>query len=174
MEIVLSIVGPIILAIGIICIFGFSRRERARRDESLNRRDFVARSTYTWGIIMCTINALLLSVVIAGNIEKPFPLGVNIVLGGVILLFGYGILQSFRERVRIIEGKDIIYTPTIGRKRTYLFSQIDGVEKKKTGVYVYVNGKRAFSLDPSGIGTTMFLELYRDRPLSSQMKPENE
>ncbi len=166
MEIVLSIVVPIILAIGIICAFSFSRRERARRDENLNRRDFVARSTYTWGIIMCTVNALLLSVVIAGNIEKPFPIGVNILLGAVILLFAFGILQAFREKIRVIECSDIIYTPTIGKKRKYTLEQIDRIEKKKTGVYIFVNNKKAFSLDPSGIGTTLFLELYRSKRIS--------
>ena len=163
MEIVLSIVGPIIIAIGVICIFAFSRKERARKDDNLNRRDFVARSTYTWGIIMCTLDALLLSVLIAGNIEKPFNVGVTVVLCGVALIFAYGILQAFREKVRVIEGNEIIYTPTLGKKRKYTLEQIERVERKKTGIYVFADGKKVFSLDPSGIGTTMFLEIYKSK-----------
>ena len=163
MEIVLTVVTPIILAIGIICLFGFLRREHARKDENLNRRDFVARSSYAWGIIMSTINALLISVLIGGNIDSPFPVGVNIVLSAVVLVFGVGILQAFREKVRIIECNEITYTPTFGKKRKYTFEQIERVEKKKTGIYVIVDGKKAFSLDPSGIGTGLFLELYRSK-----------
>jgi len=32
---------------------------------------------------------------------------------------------------------------------------------KRTGVYAYVNNKRIFTLDPTGIGTSLFVELYR-------------
>jgi len=161
MEIFLTIVTPIIVAIGIVCLFTLMRRENKRKNESLNRRDFVIRSSYTWGVIMATIEVLDLCLIIFGNIDGSFAVGVNIFLGILLVAFGFGTLQIFREKVRVLEKRDIIYTPIIGKKRSYTFDSIERVEKKKTGIYVYVGGKRAFNLDPSGIGTGLFVELYR-------------
>lgn len=161
MEIFLTIVTPIIIAIGIICAFALMKRENKRKNESLNRRDFVIRTSYTWGVIMATLEVLDLCLIIFGNIDGTFAVGVNIFLGVLALAFGFGTLQIFREKVRVIEKKEIIYTPIIGKKRNYTFDAIDRLEKKKTGVYVYVDGKKVFNLDPSGIGTSLFVELYR-------------
>lgn len=162
MDNLLTILTPIIIAIGAVCAFALARREKTRKNDKLNRRDYVVRSTYTWGVIMITIDVLLLTLLIFGNIDDPFPIGFNIVMGAVALLLGYGILQSFRENVRIVERNEIIYTPTVGKKRKYTFDDIERVEKRKTGIYVYVGGKKAFGIDPSGIGTSLFVEMYRD------------
>ena len=45
MEIFLTIVTPIIIAIGIICAFALMKRENKRKNEALNRRDFVIRTS---------------------------------------------------------------------------------------------------------------------------------
>ena len=161
MEIFLTIVTPIIVAIGIVSAFALTKRENKRKNDSLNRRDFVIRSSYTWGIIMATIDALALSLLLFGNLDGEFATGVNIFLSILAVAFSYGTLQMFREKVRVIEKKDIIVTPAIGKTKAYTFDQIDRVEKKKTGVYVYINGKKTFALDPSGIGTSLFVEMYR-------------
>lgn len=161
MEIFLTIVTPIIVAIGIVCAFALMKRENKRKNASLDRRNFVIRSSYTWGVIMATLEVLDLCLIIFGNIDGTFALGVNIFLGALAVAFGFGTLQIFREKVRVIEKRDIIYTPIIGKNREYTFDDIERVEKKKTGVYVYINGKKAFNLDPSGIGTGLFVDLYR-------------
>ncbi len=163
MEIFLTIATPIIVGIGIVVAFALMRKENKRKNENLNRRDFVIRSSYTWGVIMATIEVLDLCLIIFGNIDGTFAVGVNIFLGFLAVAFGFGTLQIFRERVRIVERRDIIYTPIIGKKRNYTFESIERVEKKKTGIYVYVDGKKAFNLDPSGIGTSLFVEFYRQR-----------
>ena len=160
MEVLLTIVTPIIVAIGIVSAFALSKRENKRKNQNLNRRDFVVRSTYTWGVIMSTIELLAVCLLIFGNIDGEFAVGVNIFLGVLSVAFGFGILQNFREKVRVIERKEIIYTPIFGKTKNYTFDHIDRVEKKKTGVYVYINGKKAFTLDPTGIGTSLFVELY--------------
>ena len=162
MEIFLTIATPIVVAIGVVCAFALMKRENKRKNESLNRRDFVIRSSYTWGVIMATLETLDLCLMIFGNMDGAFAVGVNIFLGLLAVAFGYGTLQIFREKVRVIEKRDIIYTPVLGSKKNYTFDSIERVEKKKTGVYVYVDGKKAFNLDPSGIGTSLFVELYRE------------
>ena len=162
MEIFLTIATPIVVAIGVVCAFAFMRRENKRKNEGLNRRDFVIRSSYTWGVIMATLEVLDLCLIIFGNMDGAFAVGINIFLGLLAVAFGYGALQIFREKVRIVERRDIIHTPIIGKKKNYTFDSIERVEKKKTGVYVFVDGKKAFSMDPSGIGTGLFIELYRE------------
>lgn len=161
MEIFLTVVTPIIVAIGIIASFALMKRENKRKNASLDRRNFVIRSTYTWGVIMATLEVLDLSLLIFGNLDGTFAVGVNVFLGVLAVAFGFGALQIFREKVRVIEKRDIIYTPIIGKNREYTFDDIERVEKKKTGVYVYINGKKAFNLDPAGIGTSLFIDLYR-------------
>lgn len=155
------IIAPIIVALGIGIIFAVSRKENKRKNEALNRRDFVIRSSYTWGVIMVTIVAVLLTLVIFGNVDGGLPLGVNIVLGILLVAFCFGALQIFREKVRVIERKEIIHTPVIGKTKKYTFAQVNRVDMKRTGVYVYVAGKRIFTLDSTGIGTSLFVELYR-------------
>ena len=162
MEIFFTIASPIVVAIGVVVAFALMKRENKRKNESLNRRDFVIRSSYTWGVIMSTLEALDLCLLIFGNMDGGFAVGVNIFLGLLAAAFGYGALQIFREKVRVIEKSDIIYTPIVGRVRTYTFDSIERVEKKRTGVYVYIDGKKVFNLDPSGIGTSLFVELYRE------------
>lgn len=162
MDILLTIITPIVVAIGLGVAFALSKKERKRKNEKLNRRDFVIRSSYSWGVIMSTIEVLILCLLVFGNIESPFPVGVNVALGIFGAAFGVGILQAFRERVRVVEKSEITYTPIFGKKRVYSFSDIESVEKKRTGVYVFIKGKKAFNLDPSGIGTSLFLELYRE------------
>lgn len=161
MEIFLTVVTPIIVAIGILCSFALMKRENKRKNASLNKSDFVIRSTYTWGVIMATLEVLDLSLLIFGNIDGAFAVGVNVFLSILAVAFGFGALQIFREKVHVIEKKKIVHTPIFGRKREYTMDQVERVEKKKTGVYVYINGKKAFNLDPSGIGTSLFVDIYR-------------
>ena len=103
----LMIIAPIIVALGIGFLFAISRKENKRKNEALDRRDFVIRSSYTWGVIMVTIEAVLLSLVIFGNIDMGLPLGVNIVLGVLLVAFAFGALQIFREKVRIVEKTEV-------------------------------------------------------------------
>lgn len=160
MDIFLTVATPIIVGVGAIVAFALMRKENKRKNERLDRRDFVIRSTYTWGVIMATLEVLDLCLIIFGNIDGAFAVGVNIFLGFLAVAFGFGTLQIFRERVRVVEKRDVIYTPIVGKKKSYTFDSIERVEKRKTGVYVYIDGKKAFNLDPSGIGTSLFVELY--------------
>ena len=160
MNILLTILTPLLVGFGLAFAFATSKKEKSRKNEKLNRNDFVIRSSYSWAVIMITLNSVITAFLIFGNIGEPLPLGVNIVLGALLLIFSLGITQAFREKVHV-KGKNIIYTPTFGWSRTYTFDGLDSVEKRKTGIYVYANGRRAFSLDPAGIGTGLFLELYR-------------
>ena len=157
--VVVLILAPLIVGLGVFAIFAFARKENKRKNEKLNRSDFVVRSTHTWGIIMIALEVILVSLLIFGNLESPFSIGVNIVLSAFVLIFAVGILQNFRENVHVKDKKFII-TPMIGKKREYKFSQIEKIDGRKTGYYVYVDGKKVLSLDPSGIGSSLFVEVY--------------
>ena len=162
MEFLMTIITPLVIGFGAFVIFALARRDNRRKNEKLNRRSFVIRSTYTWGGIMVTVDMLLLLLIIFGNIDEPFGVGLNILLSLLAAAIAFGALQIFRERVTVKEN-EIIYTPAIGKKKSYRFDQIERVESRKTGVCVFINGKKAFSLDPSGIGTALFVEIYKTR-----------
>lgn len=158
----LYICTPLILILGIAGIFALAKKENARKTSKLNRRDFVIRSSYVWGGIMITIDVIILVMLIFGNIGEPFPIGFNVVLGLIFLAFAFGILQVFRERVTV-KNDEITYTPVVGSKRVYTFSQIEKIEAKKTGTVVFIDGKKAFTLETSGIGTLLFVEIFKTR-----------
>ena len=164
MEFIMTIITPLVIGFGAFVIFALARRENRRKNEKLNRHNFVARSTYTWGAVMVTVIVLLLLLVIFGNIGEPFGVGLNVALSLLILALGFGSLQIFREKVTVKEN-EIIFTPAIGKKKAYRFQQIERVENRKTGVCVFINGKKVFTLDPSGIGTALFVEIYKTREL---------
>ena len=162
MDIILTVVTPLLIGLCAFVVFALARRENRRKNENLNRRSFVIRSTYTWGVIMVTADVLLLLLIVFGNIEEPFPILLNVILSLLILGFAYGALQVFRERVSV-EGNRIVYTPAIGSKKEYSFDKLERIENKKTGIHVFVNGKKVFTLDPSGIGTQLFIDVYKTR-----------
>ena len=162
MDILLTIITPLLVAFLAFVLFALAKKERNKKNEQLNRCAFVIRSSYSWGVIMAGICVFLLLLLIIGNISEPFKIGVNVALFCLLLLFGYGALQIFRERVEI-KGNDIYVTPTIGKRKKYTFEQIDSIESKRTGVYVFIDGKKAFTLDPAGIGTPLFVEIYKTR-----------
>lgn len=156
----ITVLTPLIIGLGAFAVFGFARIENRKKNEKLNRANFVARSTHTWGVIMITIEVLLAVMLIFGNIEEPFGAGMNIALILLAVLFGFGILQNFRERVHVVD-KTFTVVPMLGKKQKYTFQDIEKVESKKTGHYVYVKGKKVATLDPSGIGTLLFIEIYK-------------
>ncbi len=158
----LYIFTPLILILGIAGIFALAKKENERKTSKLNRRDFVIRSSYVWGGIMITIDVIVLVMLIFGNIGQPFPIGFNVALCLAFLVFAFGILQVFREKVRV-KDDEIIYTPAIGGSKVYSFSQIEKIESKKTGTVVFIDGKKAFTLDTSGIGTLLFVEIFKTR-----------
>ncbi|MBE6673964.1 MAG: hypothetical protein E7596_02535 [Ruminococcaceae bacterium] len=162
MDTLLTVVTPLLIAVLGIMLFTLARRDNKRKNEQLNRCAFIIRSSYSWGVIMIIIEVLLGSLLVFGNIGEPFSIGINIALSIFLLIFGFGILQAFREKVAV-NGDNIVYTPTIGKKQEYVFSDIEKLESKRTGVYIYVRGKKAFTLDPSGIGTALFVEIYKTR-----------
>ena len=153
---------PLILILGVAGIFALAKKENERKTSKLNRRDFTIRSSYVWGGIMITIDVITLVMLIFGNIGEPFPIGFNLVLATVFVIFAFGILQVFREKVKV-KDNDIIYTPTIGHTCTYTFSQIEKIESKKTGTIVFIGGKKAFTLDTNGVGTLLFIEIFKTR-----------
>ncbi len=162
MDILLTVATPLIIAVLGIALFTLARKDNKRKNEQLNRCAFIIRSTYFWGVIMIIIEAILGSLLGFGNISEPFPIGVNIALSIFFIIFGFGILQAFREKVAV-NGNNIVYTPAIGKKKEYTFADIEKIESKRTVVYIYVQGKKAFTLDPGGIGTALFVEIYKTR-----------
>ena len=163
MDVILTVLTPLVVGILALAVFTLMRREGTRKNEKLNREDFVIRSSYVWGVIMLIVIAFLLFIVIAGNITEPMGY-INILFAVLILVLLYGSLTVFRDKVRI-KGEEIIHTPAIGKKRVYSFSQIEKIEQKRAGYYIKSNGKTAFVLEINSIGAKLFIELASERDI---------
>ena len=100
MDMLLTVLTPLIVAIIGFSVFTLMRREREYKADKLNRCDFVIRSSMAWGVIMLVIDAFLLSLLIVGNLEKSMGF-FNIIIIALFLVFAYGALAVFRDNVRV-------------------------------------------------------------------------
>lgn len=161
MEMLLTVLTPLIVAIIGFAVFTLMRRENERKSDKLNRYDFVIRSSIAWGIVMLVIDAFLIALLVVGNIEKSMGIA-NIIIAIFILVFGYGALAILRESI-YVNGEEIIHTPPIGKKKVYLFSDIERVDMGKGCYKIYVRTKHVFSIEQNAIGARLFCDLIREK-----------
>ena len=63
-----------------------------------------------------------------------------------------------------INGDEITWRSTFGRKRRFLFEDITYCERKKSSMRVYVNGKKLFTID-NNIDDSEFMEDIKRRKI---------
>ena len=86
---------------------------------------------------------------------------VYVIFIGFMLLGIFLICYRYRWRIEI-DGDSIVYTPELGEKRFFAFSDITKCRRAKNlsieGYLVYVKGKRTLIMDDSMVGFNLFLE----------------
>lgn len=76
---------------------------------------------------------------------------------GIFVLFGvFGTLNMIMWKLEI-DGNEIMWRSTFGKKRSFHFEDITYCERKKGSVRVYINGKKLFTID-SNIDKAQFME----------------
>ncbi len=76
---------------------------------------------------------------------------------GIFVLFGaFGTLNMIMWKLEI-NGDEITWRSTFGKKRSFYFEDITYCERKKGSMRVYVNGKKLFIID-SNIDKAQFVE----------------
>ena len=71
--------------------------------------------------------------------------------------------KMFNIIVRATDEMRVAYIRKNYLSKSDAFDDIEKIENRKTGAYVFINGKKAFTLDLSGIGTRLFIEIYKTR-----------
>ena len=100
----------------------------------------------------CTVASAL-----AGEIWVP------IVFGIAFIVFLLGSLNMIMWKIEI-NGDEITWRSTFGRKRRFLFEDITYCERKKSSMRVYVNGKKLFTID-NNIDDSEFMEDIKRRKI---------
>ena len=76
---------------------------------------------------------------------------------GIFVLFGtLGTLNMIMWKLEI-DGNEIMWRSTFGKKRSFHFEDITYCERKKGSVRVYIHGKKLFTMD-SNIDKAQFME----------------
>ncbi len=90
--------------------------------------------------------------------EDLFP---PFVFGIAFVVFLIGSLNMIMWKLEV-NGDEITWRSTFGKKRTFQFGDITYCERKKGSIRVYVNGEKLFTID-SNIDKTEFMEDIKRR-----------
>ena len=160
-------VGPYF---AVFAIFGYIARVREKKDKEREeeQRKGIVRTCYVVKtekvLTIIFIVALILfgwgTIASAIQQEDLFP---PIVLGILCLISLAGSLNMIMWKLEV-NGDEITWRSTFGRKRTFKFEDITYCELKGRAVRVYVNGKKLFTID-SGIDDSEFMEDIKRRKI---------
>ena len=129
---------------GCIRVYCKSKREEEKKKGIIRTKYRV--KTEKIIIIICVVGAIFFSTCMTICIIEREALWV-IGVCGIMALFGvFGTLNTMMWRLEI-NGDEITWRSTFGRKRRFLFKDITYCERKKGSVRVYVNGKKLFTID---------------------------
>lgn len=161
--------SPILVVLAVLNHIGKIQKKReVEREEE--RKKGVIRKKYTVRtenviIFICVISAIIFSsATIICTIQQE-DLAVICIFGIFALVGLFGTLNTMLWKLDI-NGDEITWRSTFGRKRTFRFEDITYCEEKDSGaVRVYVDGKKLFTID-SNIDMEEFMEDVKRRRVS--------
>ena len=159
LEMVLQ-ASPIVAVLAVLGYIAKAQKRRAEKREEEKKKGII-RTKYTVRtekvvVIICIIGAIFFSsAVIICTIQKEDLL---VICGfGIFALVGmFATLNTIMWKLEI-NGDEIMWRSTFGKKRSFHFEDITYCERKKGSMRVYVNGKKLFTID-SNIDKEEFME----------------
>lgn len=159
LEMVLQ-ASPIVAVLAVLGYIAKAQKRRAEKREEEKKKGII-RTKYTVRtekvvVIICIIGAIFFSsAVIICTIQKEDLL---VICGfGIFALVGmFATLNTIMWKLEI-NGDEIMWRSTFGKKRYFHFEDITYCERKKGSMRVYVNGKKLFTID-SNIDKAQFVE----------------
>ena len=159
LEMVLQ-ASPIVAVLAVLGYIAKAQKRRAEKREEEKKKGII-RTKYTVRtekvvVIICIIGAIFFSsAVIICTIQKEDLL---VICGfGIFALVGmFATLNTIMWKLEI-NGDEIMWRSTFGKKRSFHFEDITYCERKKGSMRVYVNGKKLFTID-SNIDKAQFVE----------------
>ncbi|OUN34741.1 DUF6560 family protein [Lachnoclostridium sp. An76] len=160
-------VGPYF---AVFAVFGYIARVRDKKDKEREeeQKKGIINSHY-----VIKTETVLAIIFVVGTIFCVFCLVMAIKMqedAFVVCVFGFFFLVGVVGTVNMImwklevNGDEITWRSTFGRKRTFKFEDITYCERKKSAIRVYINGKKLFTID-SGIDDSEFMEDIKRRKI---------
>ena len=160
-------VGPYF---AVFAVFGYIARVRDKKDKEREeeQKKGIINSHY-----VIKTETVLAIIFVLGTIFCAFCLVMAIKMqedAFVVCVFGFFFLVGVVGTVNMImwklevNGDEITWRSTFGRKRTFKFEDITYCERKKSAIRVYINGKKLFTID-SGIDDSEFMEDIKRRKI---------
>ena len=160
-------VGPYF---AVFAVFGYIARVRDKKDKEREEEEKKGIINSHYVIKTETVLAIIF---VLGTIFCAFCLVMAIKMqedAFVVCVFGFFFLVGVVGTVNMImwklevNGDEITWRSTFGRKRTFKFEDITYCERKKSAIRVYINGKKLFTID-SGIDDSEFMEDIKRRKI---------
>ena len=154
----------------VFAVFGYIARVRDKKDKEREeeQKKGIINSHY-----VIKTETVLAIIFVLGTIFCAFCLVMAIKMqedAFVVCVFGFFFLVGVVGTVNMImwklevNGDEITWRSTFGRKRTFKFEDITYCERKKSAIRVYINGKKLFTID-SGIDDSEFMEDIKRRKI---------
>ena len=154
----------------VLALLGYIAKVQNRRGEKREeeKKKGIIRTKYRVKtekiiIIICVVGTIFFSTCMTICIIEREVLWVIGVCGIMALIGVFGTLNTMMWRLEI-NGDEITWRSTFGRKRRFLFEDITYCERKKGSVRVYVNGKKLFTID-NNIDDSEFMEDIKRRKI---------
>ena len=169
-HIILNIVVQIGPYFAVFVVLGYIVRVRDKKDKEREeeQKKGIINSHY-----VIKTETVLAIIFVVGTIFCVFCLVMAIKMqedAFVVCVFGFFFLVGVVGTVNMImwklevNGDEITWRSTFGRKRTFKFEDITYCERKKSAIRVYINGKKLFTID-SGIDDSEFMEDIKRRKI---------
>ena len=169
-HIILNIVVQIGPYFAVFVVLGYIVRVRDKKDKEREeeQKKGIINSHY-----VIKTETVLAIIFVLGTIFCAFCLVMAIKMqedAFVVCVFGFFFLVGVVGTVNMImwklevNGDEITWRSTFGRKRTFKFEDITYCERKKSAIRVYINGKKLFTID-SGIDDSEFMEDIKRRKI---------
>ena len=149
--------------VAVLAVLGYIAKVQKRRGEKREeeKKKGVIRTKYTVRtekvlIIIFVIGTIFFDFCLVMAIMQKEDLFVIFVFGIFVLFGAFGTVNMIMWKLEI-DGDEIMWRSTFGKKRSFHFEDITYCERKKGSMRVYVNGKKLFTID-SNIDKAQFVE----------------
>ena len=149
--------------VAVLAVLGYIAKVQKRRGEKREeeKKKGVIRTKYTVRtekvlIIIFVIGTIFFDFCLVMAIMQKEDLFVIFVFGIFVLFGAFGTVNMIMWKLEI-DGDEIMWRSTFGKKRSFHFGDITYCERKKGSMRVYVNGKKLFTID-SNIDKAQFVE----------------
>lgn len=137
-----------------------------KRERSLSETKFTMKASKGFGIMLLIMDLFVVISIFLFSAEGIGNNGIYIVFALIILWLTFGVVQSFRQYIKVSE-KEIIYNPVFGVEKVIKVTDIQTLKLKRLShgyinYYVY-SDKKLFKFTNHATGANLLVKFLRQK-----------